>query len=177
MERPLQTIQEQHKDIESWFARVSDPEADRRAALQEAIKRLAAHLSVEQSVFLPIIKSAGPKGRHLGRTLKRDYRRMGHLLVRIERRKVNSPDLPGMVTELEDAFRRHARLCDDLSDIEAELPQRTLEDVADRLERAETVIMSHPHPHLLSLGPLSRLTTRLAARFDRARDRTVSNLP
>lgn len=28
-----------------------------------------------------------------------------------------------------------------------------------------------------ALGPLSRLTTRLAARFDWARDRTVSNLP
>lgn len=28
-----------------------------------------------------------------------------------------------------------------------------------------------------ALGPLSRLTTRLAARFDRARDRTVQNVP
>jgi hypothetical protein len=177
MERPVRTIQEQHEDIEAWFSRVSDPESDRRVALLELVKRVAAHVSVEQSVFLPVIRSAGATGRELERGLKRDYRRLGGLLIRIERRKANSPDLPRMVTDLEGIFRRHVQRCEALSDIEAGLPANTLEDVSARLQRAESVILSHPHPHLLSLGPLSRLTTRLAARLDWARDRTVSNLP
>lgn len=177
MAQAFSTIRRQHGDINAWFSRVSDPEADRRIALAELIKRMAAHVSVEQSVFLPAIKKVAQLDHDLEQRLKDDYHELGKLLIRIERRKVNSPDLPKMVTQLEDKFRDHVRRFESLSDVESRLSADDLHDVADRLERAEAVILSHAHPHLLSLGPLSRLTTRLAARFDRARDRTVSNQP
>jgi hypothetical protein len=46
-----------------------------------------------------------------------------------------------------------------------------------RVQRAEDVILTHSHPHLLALGPFSRLMTEVVSRFDRARDRTAPNLP
>lgn len=177
MAQAFSTIRRHHDDIDARLSQVSDPKADRRSALAELIKRMAAHVSVERTVFLPAVKKMAELDEDLERGLKNDYRELANLLVRIERRKVSSPDLPEMVTQLEDRFRDHVRQFEALSDIESRLTADDLHDVADRLERAESAILSHPHPHLLSLGPLSRLTTRLAARFDRARDRTVANRP
>ena len=177
MARALQIIQGQHDDIETCFARVSDPDADRRAALGDLIRQLASHVSIEHSIIYPAIVKSEIGGRDLRRRLKGDYRRLQRLLVRIERRKVDSPDLPQLVTALQTAFRRHVGRGNFWSGFEERLGTEDLEDLSNRLERAHDVMQSHPHPHLLSLGPLSRLTTRLAARFDRARDRTVTNLP
>jgi hypothetical protein len=177
MAEPLIVIDNQHHDIEALFDQLRGPDTDHRAALGRLTTQMAAHISAEQSVFLPAIKSSGVGGRDLQQGLKRDYRRMEHLLVLIERRKIDSPDLPQFLTELEDIFQGHVRRCAALAAMEKRLPPDDLEQLTQRLERAEQVIVSHPHPHLLSLGPLSRLTTRIAARFDRGRDRTVSNLP
>jgi hypothetical protein len=177
MAQALSVIESQHRDIEALFEQISDPDTDHRAALGRLTTQMAAHISVEQSVFLPAIKSSEVGGRDLQKGLKRDYRRMQHLLVLIERRKIDSPDLPPLLTELKDIFQGHVRRCAALATMEKRLPPEDLENLSQRLERAEQVIISHPHPHLLSLGPLSRLTTRIAARFDRGRDRTVSNLP
>lgn len=47
--------------------------------------------------------------------------------------------------------------------------------MAEKITAADDMVLSHPHPHLLSLGPLATVTTRLASRFDRLRDRTVNN--
>ena len=99
---------------------------------------------------------------------------MSKLLVLIERRKGNSPDLPGRVTQLHDLYHGHARRFElaVIPGLRHAVGNDELEDLKQRIEAAESTIMSHPHPHLLSLGPFSRVTTRLAAFVDRARDKT-----
>jgi hypothetical protein len=102
---------------------------------------------------------------------------MERLMVLIERRKVNSPDLPDLVTDLRAATLEHvervrSRLNPALRDA---LSEEELAEMAEKITAADEMVVSHPHPHLLSLGPLANLTTRLASRFDRLRDRTVNN--
>ena len=53
MAEALRIIKGQHDDIEACFARVSDPDADRRAALGELIQQLASHVSLEHSIVYP----------------------------------------------------------------------------------------------------------------------------
>ena len=48
-------------------------------------------------------------------------------------------------------------------------------DYLNQMGGAEKVILSHPHPHLLALGPVYHWTTRLASAWDGVRDRTVRN--
>jgi hypothetical protein len=179
MAEGLQTIRREHDEIAALLHETADPGADRRASLNELIRRMAAHISAEQSLLVPALRRAGLGGKQLRRQLRREYRHLGHLLVLIERRKVNSPDLPDLVTDLRDTFARHARGLgsDLLASLEQRLPPEELAGIGSKLEHGEETILSHPHPHLLSLGPVSRLTTKLAAHFDRARDRTVSNQP
>ena len=177
MGEPLQIIEVQRQEIDDLFDQVVDPGTDHRSVLSELTAKLAAHISIEHSVVLPVIRAGESGSGAMGRALKQDYRRMGHLLTRIERRKINSPDLPDLLAALQAEWRRHSVRHERLRGIDARLPEEERAELSEKVARAEDVIMSHPHPHLLALGPLSRLTTRLAARFDRARDRTVPNLP
>jgi hypothetical protein len=54
-------------------------------------------------------------------------------------------------------------------------PEDELAEMAQKITAAHYTVPSHPHPHLLSLGPLATVTTRLASRFDRLPIRTVNN--
>jgi hypothetical protein len=145
--------------------------------LKELLRELAAHVSAEQSLVYPVVVAEEIGGADLASGLKGDYDEIGRLLILIERRKVNSPDMPDLVTELLDATRAHIDRCQEVlfPGLEASLTMEDQVDLAARLDSADDTIVSHPHPHLLSLGPLSRFTTRLASRFDRVRDRTVDN--
>jgi hypothetical protein len=177
MASPLSVLDQQHREVSALFEQVRSPDTDHRTALAELIRRLAAHLSVERSVVLPTVKRRRLLGPDLSRELKRDHSQMGRLLVRIERRKVDSPDLVDLLTQLEDRFEQHLRRCRRLTGLGAAMDRDALDDMSTRMERAEGVILSHPHPHLLSLGPVSRAATKVASHFDTARDRTVSNQP
>ena len=86
-------VRRDQPNAHALFEQVRSPDTDHRTALAELIRRLAAHLSVERSVVLPTVKRRRLLGPDLSRELKRDHSQMGRLLVRIERRKVDSPDL------------------------------------------------------------------------------------
>jgi molybdopterin converting factor small subunit len=173
----LGVLEKEHADIEELFERVSDPDANRRKVLQEILKRISTHIAVERGVFYPVMTDKGFGGPEAAQKLKDDYEEMERLLVLIERRKVNSPDIPQLVTELRDRFIDHNREFAERvkPDCMSDLSPEELQDLDERMASADDVILSHPHPHMLALGPISRLTTRLAASFDRLRDRTVDN--
>ena len=90
---------------------------------------------------------------------------MGRLALRIERRKANSPDLPALVSELQDAYQHHVRRFGLYVDpkLRGRVGADQLEEIEAKMGSAESTILSHPHAHLISLGPLSRLTIRMAA--------------
>lgn len=173
----LGVLDVEHEGITRLFDSVSDPDADRTEVLFDITRRLATHISVEQSVLQPMVRERSIGGPDMADGLDGDYHEMQRLLVLIERRKVNSPDIPQLVTELKDLFETHTdRFSASISEaVQQELTANELEDLRHRMKNADEMILSHPHPHLLSLGPISRLTTRLASRMDRMRDRTVRN--
>lgn len=174
---PTDYLRSHHGELESVIDSVSDPAADRRQALTDLTQRMAAHISVERSVLSPELKKRDSEGKRLAKRLAHDGRQIGRELVLIERRKANSPDLPELVDNLIELYRRHVRHFEDkvFPRLAGEMSRGELEDLVERMRSAEGVILSHPHPHLLSLGPISRITTRIASRIDRARDRTVTN--
>lgn len=182
----VDVLAQQHQEIANLFYRVSDPEADRPAILQDLLKSLAAHVSVERTVLYPVVKNRhtgddggemGATGEVMARDLLHDYDEIERLLVLIERRKANSPDMVDLVSELKRVTEGHIRRTDEelFGFLENTLSPHEMAELGSEAAAAESTIMSHPHPHLLSLGPLSRFTTRLAATFDRLRDRTVNN--
>jgi hypothetical protein len=143
----------------------------------ETVKLMSAHIAIERSFIYPVVKRRGLGSSDLADLLRHDYRSMEHLVVLTERRKINSPDMPGIVTKLLDVFEEHLARCESelIPALRAALDREYLDELGAKMRAAESVIVSHPHPHLLALGALYRLTTRLAARWDRTRDRLVRN--
>src|SRR5438270_7965376 len=136
MAAPGETIDTDHREIDALFGRVGDPDSDHRVELSELIARLAAHISVEHSVILPAVRRAGIADRRALSGLKRDYHRMGHLLTRIERRKINSPDLPDLVGQLQSEWRHHVDRQQVLRGLDEHLSREEQLDLADQLTRA-----------------------------------------
>jgi Hemerythrin HHE cation binding domain len=175
-ETALDVLAREHHDLQELFAQVRDPDADRAAAFREVVKHITSHVAVERSFLYPLVKHRLALPR-LADELRHDYKRMEHLLVLTERRKINSPDMPELVTELLDVFEAHQDRCTTIlvPAMRDKLRQDELDELGAKMRGAETVILSHPHPHLLALGPVYPWTTRMASAWDRARDRTVRN--
>lgn len=173
----LDVLAREHRDLRDLFARVWDPDGDRMAAWSEMVKQIATHVAVEHTFVYPEVKRLGSKSEHLAADLRSDYSKMERLLVLTERRKVNSPDMPLLVTDLLDVFEAHEARCRTfvMPLLRAELSAEELDELGAKMRGAEHVILSHPHPHLLTLGPIYQWTTRMASRWDRIRDRTVRN--
>jgi hypothetical protein len=176
-ESALDVIDQEHRDLDGLFRDVADPRADRGAVLVELSKRAARHIAVERAILLPVVKKHGVGGDELVKALQHEYDEMERLLVLIERRKKTSPDLPDLLNELLDLTRSHQDRTEKAlrPGLAKELSAAELEELGREMHSADAVIISHPHPHLLSLGPISRFTTRLVGRFDRGRDRTVTS--
>jgi hemerythrin superfamily protein len=166
-----------HAELKELFDRLQQPAADRPAVLRQLIRRLAAHVAAERVILYPVLKSDIPEGRELGDALLKDHHGMERLLVLIERRKAESPDVPEKATELLELLRSHAAAADErlFPALRAALSREELIEMGSKMSYDEGLVLSHPHPHLLSLGPINRLLMPLASVFDRLRDRTVTN--
>ncbi|MGH9055455.1 MAG: hypothetical protein ACRDYY_06260 [Acidimicrobiales bacterium] len=93
---------------------------------------------------------------------------MEHLLVLTERRKINSPDMPELVSVLLDEFEAHKQRGATVATavMRDALSQGELEQLGDTMGAAEKVILSHPHAYMLAAGPLYPWTTRIASIWD-----------
>ena len=176
-ETALDVLAREHQELRELFAKVTDPDADRGSAWLETVKKTTSHVAVERSFLYPVVKRRHLGSAHLAEELAGDYKQMEHLLVLTERRKINSPDMPDIITKLLAVFEAHQQRCESvlMPTMRESLSQPELEDMGARMQAAENVILSHPHPHLLALGPVYQWTTRFAAAWDRVRDRTVRN--
>lgn len=161
------------------FEKVSDPAADRPAVLHSILRELAAHVAAERAEVLPVAKSHDIGGDGFADELVADYERIEELMVLIERRKFNSPDVPGLVADLKGVVEAHAGRGRDVlvPGLRRSLRPEELDDLGEKVSHADSMVISHPHPHLLSLGGISSRLTRLLARFDLLRDRTVTSQP
>ncbi len=176
-ESALDVLSREHHDLREGFAQLRSSDADRGALWLEIVRQVTSHVAVECSFLYPLVKRRPLGSPHFADELRHDYRRMEHLLVLTERRKINSPDMPDLVNQLLDVFDAHLERCERVlvPTMREKLSPAELDDLGAKMRGAENVILSHPHPHLLALGPLYRWTTRLASAWDRTRDRSVRN--
>ncbi|MBV9660742.1 MAG: hemerythrin domain-containing protein, partial [Acidimicrobiales bacterium] len=155
-ENALDVLIREHEDMNAVFARVRDPEADRSRAWQDAVRQVTTHVAVERTFIYPLVKRRRLGSEHLTEDLRHDYAQMEHLLVLTERRKINSPDMPDLVTGVLEAFEAHQDRCAQvlIPAMRDRLGDAEMEDLGTKMRGAENVILSHPHPHLLALGPV-----------------------
>lgn len=170
----VEVLEGQHQRLVELFGQVSSPDADRPAVLHDLLAEMAAHVAAERATVAPVVKERGIGG-DLADRLGDDYERIEKLMVLIERRKFNSPDVPDLVTELKDVAEAHVERCRaDLAPGLSELAVDEQLELGEKVANEDDMVVTHPHPHLLSLGPLASKLTGVASRFDSLRDRTVN---
>ena len=162
-----------HARISDLFSQVSEPGADRGAALQTRVRSMAAHASAETQHLIPALESldAGPAAAHLGDANHEAER----LLVTIERRSVTSPDMVDLVNSLLAGHEAHVEYYG--REIEHHLVAGGAlagdTDLAEKVEVALADDDSHPHPLLPDHGPLGKVGRAVASVVDATRNKTV----
>jgi hypothetical protein len=174
----VEVLGDQHRRVAELFERVSSPDEDRPAVLHSLLQELAAHVAAERSAVEPVVRKEDLGDGDLAKDLRQDYDRMEKLMQLIERRKFNSPDIPDLVSELKAVASEHAERAErDLFPSLGSLPADRQGEMGEKADHADQMITTHPHPHLLSLGPIADKLTAVASRWDRLRDKTVTNTP
>ena len=112
VESAIDVLGREHQELQELFARVRDPDTDRVTAWLETVKQVTTHVAVERTFLYPLVKRRRLGSDHLAEELRDDYKRMEHLLVLSERRKINPPDMPELVTELLEVFEAHRVRCE-----------------------------------------------------------------
>ncbi len=100
-------LEKDHSTVQDLFSRVSRQDEDRPAVLKELLRTLSAHVAAEKQLLVPVLRQHGDEGKALADELGDDHHAIEKLVVLVERRKVNSPDVPDLVTELLDITDRH----------------------------------------------------------------------
>lgn len=172
----MDVLEEQHRRVADLFERVASPDEDRPAILHALLRELAAHIAAERATVRPVVDKE-KIGEDLADRLNDDYNRMENLMVLIERRKFNSPDVPDLVSELKAVAEEHRARAESelIPGLREQLTPEEQVELGERVAGEDAVVTSHPHPHLLSLGPLADVATRVAQKWDAARDRTAVN--
>lgn len=154
---------------------MSSPDEDRPAVLKELLQALANHMAMEKQVLIPILEDQIEGGSMLADRMTDEHDRVERCLTLLERRKVNSPDVPALVTDLLDITDAHISggnsavfpaLRDALS--AAELDELGAAMVSDERRR-----LTHSHPALPDTGPVAAVTRKVAEVVDNVRDRSA----
>ena len=106
-------LSEDHAAAQALFARVSQPDEDRPAVLGQLLRMLSAHVAAEKQLVVPILLEHSDEGEALADQLRDDHDAIEKLVILVERRKVNSPDVPDLVNELLAITKRHVRQADE----------------------------------------------------------------
>jgi hemerythrin-like domain-containing protein len=168
----ITVLSEDHSALHDLFARVSRTDEDRPAVLDELVRSLSGHVSAEKQLVMPVLRRQHDDGEVLAEQLGQDHDAIEKLVILVERRKVNSPDVPDLVNDLLDITERHTHHADEhlLPFLRSRLSEAELAELGGALRSEELQLATHPHPHLPDTGPFARVTRKAAALIDRGRD-------
>ena len=106
-ENAIQVLADEHAELRTLFDRVSSPDEDRPAVLKQLVVTLSAHVSMEKQLLVPVLKERVNGGGDLAERLTNYHDTVERVLVLLDRRKVNSPDVPDLVAELLELTKGH----------------------------------------------------------------------
>jgi hemerythrin-like domain-containing protein len=176
MERDaVEVLDDEHGKLESLFQRVSGVDEDRPAVLKELLLTLSMHVSVEKQMVVPVVKDRVADGEARAAELTDYHDEVQRIHVLLDRRKVNSTDVPELVTQLLDLTDAH--IADARSTLLPALREALSAEELNELGRSmlsdERDLLTHPHPHLPDTGPVAKVSRWVASKVDRGRDEST----
>jgi hemerythrin-like domain-containing protein len=172
----ITVLTHEHQQLEELFERVSRPDEDRREVLKELMQLIAAHVAVEKQMVVPLVKDRIPiREGDLAEELKDTHNRIERILTLLERRKVNSPDVPDLVNEMLQVTEQHIAHANEalFPALRQALRVDELDDLGQRLISNERRRLTHPHPVAHDSGPVASVMHKANEAIDAIRDRSA----
>ncbi len=168
----IAVLEAEHAELQALWVRVSLPDEDRPAVLKLLMQATARHVALEKQMLVPVLEDRIVDGGAMSSRCGNQHDEIERILTLLERRKVNSPDVAGLVTELIDVLDCHLVDADTtvLPGLRAVLSEAELAELGERMLSDERRLLTHSHPSLPDSGPLAGVTRRAAELFDRVRD-------
>ena len=122
------------------------------------MQSLANHLATEKQMLFPILKDCVQQGSVIADRLGGEHGRAEQVLTLLERRKVSSPDVPDLVTELLRITDEHVLYATVslFPALRQGLTPAQLNDLGAQMVSDERRVLTHSHPALPDSGPSPR---------------------
>jgi hypothetical protein len=162
---------EQHARIRDLFAEVRNGRGeDRRQAFDELRALLAVHETAEELVVRPVAKKTA--GAEEAEARNHEEAEATKVLKELEGMDLSSPEFERLIAEFEQAVSDHAdhEESEEFPALVTQCDDEQRRTMGERLQKAEHLAPTHPHPSAAGKPAALRMTGPFAAMLDKARD-------
>lgn len=162
----------QHQEVKRLFIQVHGAAGDRAEAFECLVRLLAVHETAEEGVVYPALRSMGAEGERVAEARKAEEGKAKTDLAELEKIGVDGAGFDEKLGVFRVAVLQHATNEEQevFPLLRASLDPEKLTSMRSKLEKAERLAPTHPHPH----GPESALGNLIVGPFvavaDRVRD-------
>lgn len=143
-------LRRQHDEVRSMFAQMSDQKGEGRTQLFDCLRAfLAVHETAEEEIVHPAARKAGANGEKVVEARLAEESEAKNVLSELEKIGPGSTEFDEKFAQFQKAVEAHANAEEQelFPILEAELDANTLQDMTKKLEIAEKMAPTHPHPH------------------------------
>lgn len=165
-----------HRTVEELFSRYQSLGADapdqKKEIVQEIIRELSIHASIEEQVLYPGIRDVLSDGDDLAEEALSEHQEVKELLSHLDRMDPSDSGFDAKVRSVIDDVRHHVgeEESEMFPKLMSAVPRERLDGLGERMEKAKKVAPTRPHPMAPSTPPGNLVAGPMAAAVDRARD-------
>lgn len=167
-----EVITADHARLRDLMTALVDQDDPADVALQDLIRALSVHDSIERQFLYPAMQERLTDGNRIYREAIAEHGQLSELAARIDSYSGRDPARKAWLDELIGLVRAHidAEESSLLPELARKMTKEEWVDLGDRLEAARGHAPTRPHPHLAGARAGARLSRHLTAPLDKARD-------
>lgn len=168
----IEVIEAEHRRIRDLLERI-DAQADPDATLvHHAIRQLSIHDSIERQYLYPVVRRRVEDGNQVYSQLIAEHGAIAQRAANLEAYRFHDDSRISWLRELAAMSRRHMDEEEEtvLPRLRARLTTEELIHLGGQVAAARDRAPTRPHPHVAGAGAGARVSSRLAAPLDKARD-------
>jgi len=169
-------LKQDHQTVEGLFRRYEslggDEVEQRRQVVNDFIRELSIHASIEEQILYPEVKDVLAGGESMADEALHEHQEAKEALADLDGMDADDPAFDMKVRTLIADVRHHVEEEERemLPQLALAVPASTLIELGEKMENAKAMAPTRPHPHAPSTPPGNVVAGMAAAAVDRVRD-------
>ncbi|MDP1821433.1 MAG: hemerythrin domain-containing protein [Acidimicrobiales bacterium] len=174
-------LKDDHKTVERLFKRFEkagdNAYSEKRKVVDEIIRELAVHASVEEQIFYPVTRETVPKTEDIALESLEEHHIVKWVLSELDGMDPKNERFDAKVTVLIENVRHHVEEEEEeyFPMVRDELGRKALDDIGQALAAARKIAPTHPHPKAPDEPPGNLVAGTASGVVDRVGD-TMSGI-